>query len=97
MLEIGNHLGPYKILSRLGAGGMGEVYRAKDTKLERLVAVKVLAEQLANDPQALARFDREAKAVAALKDTFKVESIAPGHCTGEPTFAALKKAFALGW
>jgi TolB-like protein/Flp pilus assembly protein TadD len=59
-------LGPYEIVAPLGAGGMGEVYRARDTRLDRDVAVKVLPEQLAGDPLALARFEREAKAVAAL-------------------------------
>ncbi|MDQ3010031.1 MAG: protein kinase, partial [Acidobacteriota bacterium] len=63
---IGRQLGPYKILSLLGAGGMGEVYRALDTRLDREVAIKVLPPNLAQDPQALARFKREAKAVAAL-------------------------------
>lgn len=65
-LSGGARLGPYEILSPLGAGGMGEVYRARDTKLDREVAVKVLSENLARDPAALARFEREAKAVAAL-------------------------------
>src|SRR3972149_11124170 len=59
-------LGPYVVLGPLGAGGMGEVYRAKDTRLDREVAIKVLPEHLARDPLALARFEREAKAVAAL-------------------------------
>jgi eukaryotic-like serine/threonine-protein kinase len=65
-LEAQTHLGPYEILSPLGAGGMGEVYRAKDTRLDRFVAIKVLPEHLAQSPDALARFEREAKAVAAL-------------------------------
>jgi TolB-like protein/Flp pilus assembly protein TadD len=65
-LSAGTRLGPYEILSPLGAGGMGEVYRARDTKLRREVAVKVLPEALARDPDALARFEREALAVAAL-------------------------------
>jgi serine/threonine protein kinase/Tfp pilus assembly protein PilF len=65
-LRAGTRLGPYEILAPLGAGGMGEVYRARDTRLEREVAVKVLAERLANDPEALSRFRREAKAIAAL-------------------------------
>src|SRR3989304_1020222 len=65
-LAIGLRLGPYEIVAPLGAGGMGEVYRARDTRLDREVAVKVLPEQLARDPLALARFEREAKAVAAL-------------------------------
>ena len=65
-LPAGKKLGPYEILAPLGAGGMGEVYRARDTKLDRDVAVKVLPANFADDPQALARFEREAKAVAAL-------------------------------
>jgi len=63
---IGRTLGHYQIVAKVGAGGMGEVYRARDTKLGRDVAVKVLPEALANDPGALARFEQEAKAVASL-------------------------------
>jgi len=65
-LTRGARLGPYEIFGPLGAGGMGEVYRARDTKLDRNVAIKVLPESVAADPDALARFEREAKAVAAL-------------------------------
>jgi len=65
-LSTGVRLGPYEIVSPLGAGGMGEVYRAKDSKLKRDVAIKVLPESLAKDSDALARFEREAHAVAAL-------------------------------
>ncbi len=65
-LSAGTRLGPYEILSPLGAGGMGEVYRARDSKLKRDVAVKVLPPSLAADGDALARFEREALAVAAL-------------------------------
>ena len=65
-LAAGAQLGPYEILSPLGKGGMGEVYRARDTRLDRDVAVKVLPEGMARDEIALARFSREAKAVAAL-------------------------------
>ena len=65
-LAPGTRLGPYEILSPLGAGGMGEVYRARDTRLERDVAIKVLPERLAADPKALSRFEREARAVAAM-------------------------------
>jgi serine/threonine protein kinase/Flp pilus assembly protein TadD len=59
-------LGPYEILAKLGAGGMGEVYRARDTRLDREVAIKVLPEEYAQDPTALSRFQREARAVAQL-------------------------------
>jgi eukaryotic-like serine/threonine-protein kinase len=65
-LAPGTRLGPYEIVSALGAGGMGEVYRARDSRLGRDVAVKVLPERLAADPDAMARFHREARAVAAL-------------------------------
>jgi len=65
-LTSGARLGPYEIVAPLGAGGMGEVYRARDLKLDRLVAVKVLPPQLADSAAALGRFEREAKAVAAL-------------------------------
>jgi serine/threonine protein kinase/Tol biopolymer transport system component len=62
----GTRLGPYEIVSLVGAGGMGEVYRARDTRLDRDVAVKVLPENVSHDPDRLARFARETKAVAAL-------------------------------
>src|SRR5450830_1255513 len=65
-LTAGTRLGTYEILAPLGAGGMGEVYRARDTKLDRDVAVKVLPADLANDPEALSRLEREARAVAQL-------------------------------
>ncbi len=65
-IASGTRLGPYEVLSPIAAGGMGEVYRARDTRLDREVAVKVLPEPLSRDPAALARFEREAKAVAAL-------------------------------
>jgi serine/threonine protein kinase len=65
-LSAGTRLGPYEIISPLGAGGMGEVYRARDSKLKRDVAVKVLPQSLAADADALARFEREALAVAVL-------------------------------
>jgi serine/threonine-protein kinase len=66
MLANGTQLGPYQILAPLGTGGMGEVYRARDVRLDREVALKVLPEQFARDPDRLARFEREARAVAAL-------------------------------
>src|SRR5204862_718904 len=65
-LALGARLGPYEILSAIGAGGMGEVYRAKDTKLNRDVALKVLPDSFATDPDRLARFHREAQVLASL-------------------------------
>ena len=65
-LTAGTRLGPYEITAFLGAGGMGEVYRARDTRLDRCVAVKVLPEVLARDRDRLRRFEQEARAVAAL-------------------------------
>ena len=65
-LSPGTRLGPYEIIAPLGAGGMGEVYRARDTKLSREVAIKVLPELFAADPERLARFRREAQVLASL-------------------------------
>src|SRR5579863_8876990 len=65
-LVSGTRLGPYEILSPLGAGGMGEVYRARDTKLGRDVALKVLPEEFARDADRMARFEREAQVLASL-------------------------------
>src|ERR1041384_1449269 len=66
-LNPGTKLGPYEILSALGAGGMGEVYKARDTRLERDVAIKILPAILTDSEQARERFQREAGAVAALQ------------------------------
>ena len=63
-LDVGQNLGPYEIVAVLGAGGMGEVYRARDTRLGRDVAIKVLPEALRANRDAFARFEREARAVA---------------------------------
>jgi len=60
-LQPGSHVGPYEILSAIGTGGMGEVYRAKDTKLNRDIAIGVLPALFANDTERLARFTREAQ------------------------------------
>ena len=65
-LSAGTRLGPYEVLSALGAGGMGEVYRARDTKLDRAVAIKILSEAFAADTERIARFEREAKTLASL-------------------------------
>ena len=63
---IGTALGPYEIIAPIGAGGMGEVFRARDTRLGREVAVKVLPARVAEDPDRLRRFEQEARATAAL-------------------------------
>src|ERR1700747_747316 len=65
-LSAGTRLGPYEIVAPLGAGGMGEVYRARDTRLERTVAIKVLPERLASSPEVRQRFEREARTISAL-------------------------------
>ena len=65
-LAAGARLGPYEILSPLGAGGMGEVYKARDTRLERMVAVKVLAPHMSASPESRQRFEREAKTISQL-------------------------------
>src|SRR6202041_574892 len=65
-LSLGTKLGPYEIVAPLGAGGMGEVYRARDTRLNRDVAVKILPAAFACDPERMWRFQQEAQAIAAL-------------------------------
>src|SRR5450756_128255 len=69
-ISPGTRLGPYEILSPLGAGGMGEVFRARDTRLGRSVALKVLSSQLAGSPEFKARFDREARTISSLAHPF---------------------------
>src|SRR5262245_28427656 len=65
-LASGTRLGPYEITVQIGAGGMGEVYRARDARLDRDVAIKILPAAVATDPERIARFEREAKTLAAL-------------------------------
>ncbi len=65
-LQPGTTLGPYSVTAKIGEGGMGEVYRARDTKLDRDVALKVLPEAFTQDRDRLARFEREAKVLASL-------------------------------
>ena len=81
-LTAGATLGPYEILARAGAGGMGEVYKARDTRLNRTVAIKVLPAALTADPAARQRLDREARAVAALSHPHICPLFDIGHQDG---------------
>src|SRR5512134_2428898 len=81
-LQPGTRLGPYEVVAPLGAGGMGEVYRGKDTRLDRTVAVKVLPPLLAMDPEFRERFDREARSISALTHP----NICTLHDVGEHRF-----------
>ncbi len=65
-LERGTRLGPYEVLEPAGAGGMGEVYRARDTRLDRIVAIKVLPTELSENPEYRQRFEREARAASSM-------------------------------
>ena len=83
VLQHGTRLGAYEVLAAIGAGGMGEVYRARDSKLNRDVALKILPERFALDPDRLARFKREAQVLASLNHPniaaiYGFERIAPG-------------------
>jgi eukaryotic-like serine/threonine-protein kinase len=88
-LTPGTRLGSYEILAPLGAGGMGEVYRARDTRLNREVAIKVLPELVAADPNRLARFEREAQAVAALSHP-NILAIHDFGASGSTTYAVME-------
>lgn len=81
-LQPSTRLGPYEIISSIGAGGMGEVYRARDTRLDRIVAVKVLPEHLSSNPQLRERFDREAKAISSLSHPHICPLYDVGHQDG---------------
>src|SRR5262245_4435553 len=88
-LSTGQSLGPYTIRAPLGAGGMGEVYRAHDARLNRDVAIKVVPPSVANDADALARFERESHAIAALSHPNILAIFDVGHSEGRP-FAVLE-------
>ncbi len=101
-LSPGTRLGPYEIVAPIGAGGMGEVYRANDTRLDRTVAIKVLPAHLASDPDFRARLDREARAISALSHPHictlydvghqdGVDFLVMEHLEGETLAARLKK------
>src|SRR6266849_296361 len=83
-LEPGSRVGPYEILAPLGAGGMGEVYRARDTSLKRDVAIKVLPAYWSRDPDRLRRFEVEAQAAAALNHPNIVSIFHVGEHDGSP-------------
>jgi serine/threonine protein kinase len=78
----GRRLGPYEILSAIGAGGMGEVYKARDTRLDRIVAIKVLPTHLADRPDLRGRFEREAKTIASLNHPHICTLYDTGHQDG---------------
>jgi serine/threonine protein kinase len=81
-LAAGTRFGPYEILAPIGAGGMGEVYRARDTRLDRTVAIKVLPEHLSSNPQLRERFDREAKTISSLSHPHICPLYDVGHQDG---------------
>src|SRR5437867_1403881 len=85
----GSHIGRYEILAPLGAGGMGQVFRARDTRLGREVAIKIVAPDLAGDPAALAQFEREARAVAALSHP-NIVALYDLVTEGDMTFAVME-------
>jgi serine/threonine protein kinase len=89
-LVIGTRLGAYEVTSSLGAGGMGEVFRARDTKLNRDVALKILPEAFAADPERLARFTREAQTLAALNHTHIAHIYGLERLEGAPAFIVME-------
>ncbi len=89
-LQPGTTLGPYSVTAKIGEGGMGEVYQARDTKLDRDVALKVLPEAFTADPDRLARFEREAKVLASLNhpnigSIYGLEEAEPSSADGTST------------
>ena len=84
-LAAGTRLGPYEVLGLIGAGGMGEVYKARDTRLDRTVAIKILPATLSADPERRARFEREAKAIAGLSHPHICALFDVGEHEGAPS------------
>ena len=87
-LAAGTRLGPYEIIAVLGAGGMGEVYRARDTRLGREVAIKIISAAGASNPEHLRRFEQEARSASALSDSNIVSVFDVGEQDGVPYFAS---------
>jgi serine/threonine protein kinase len=83
-LTTGSRLGVYEVIGTLGAGGMGEVYRARDTRLQRDVALKILPESVAADPDRLARFEREARVLASLNHSNIAQIYGVEESAGRP-------------
>jgi serine/threonine-protein kinase len=81
-LTAGTRLGPYEIIAALGAGGMGEVYKARDTRLDRIVAIKVLPKRLSEDPEFVKRFYKEGRAAARLNHNNIVQAFDVGEYAG---------------
>jgi len=97
-LTAGSKLGPYKILAPLGAGGMGEVYRARDPRLDREVAVKILPEARSQDPTRQARFDREARSLAAQSlETGERQMIMSGEQDARPRNSTSSSTGSRSW
>ncbi len=88
-LEAGTRLGHYEVVSSLGAGGRGEVYRAKDTKLGREVAIKLLLEEVSQDAERLARFEREARVLASLNHN-NIASLHAFERDGDTSFLVME-------
>ena len=88
-LEPGTKLGHYEVVSSLGAGGMGEVYRARDTKLGREVAIKLLLEEVSQDPERMARFEREARVLASLNHS-NVATLSGFEKEGDTSFLVME-------
>ena len=99
-LQPGTRLGPYEVAAKIGEGGMGEVYRATDTKLDRDVALKVLPDLFTSDPDRLARFEREAKVLASLNHPnsghiYGLEEAEPSTAEGQRSGPGAVKALVL--
>jgi serine/threonine protein kinase len=91
-LATGTRLGPYEIVAPIGSGGMGDVYKARDAVLQRVLALKVLTARIEADPNAIARFHREARAIAALNHPHIVTIYAADEVDGHPRSSPRRRA-----